>query len=369
MLQTDCVGRELSEEQLNENNPKKRKFESSLPQHESAIENRDELRNELISKHPPLLVLYRDADVLVIDKPSNLRIYASQHYSQATVELLVKHQFPELFTQNKSLSTSENKKRKFNKSDERKIRFAHRLDMATSGILCMCLTKQSCASLSNSFEQKNSQKYYLAMVWGHITKDDLINNLKMDHINPETECFAIQSFIGRDDSSNADGTDEDYDPTGRGYLMKQVLNLSEVTFNSNLHYATKEERQQHNFREASTECRLLSYGTFQGREVSKILLKPLTGRKHQLRLHMKLIGHSIVGDQSYSNNDVNPDRMMLHAFHLVIPITKEYLSNSRSTDISTSHEPRILSIQTKDPFQPLMMETKVFAQPSTIFGN
>jgi 23S rRNA pseudouridine955/2504/2580 synthase len=55
-----------------------------------------------------------------------------------------------------------------------------------------------------------------------------------------------------------------------------------------------------------------------------VSLKPVTGRQHQLRAHMALIGHPIVGDNKYEGDAVLADsgidrKLHLHARRLVIP--------------------------------------------------
>jgi 23S rRNA-/tRNA-specific pseudouridylate synthase len=57
-----------------------------------------------------------------------------------------------------------------------------------------------------------------------------------------------------------------------------------------------------------------------------ILLKPITGRRHQLRVHLSELGFCIVGDYTYSQrSDISPPRMFLHAFRLVLPNSIENL--------------------------------------------
>jgi 23S rRNA-/tRNA-specific pseudouridylate synthase len=50
--------------------------------------------------------------------------------------------------------------------------------------------------------------------------------------------------------------------------------------------------------------------------VTKVLLMPVTGRRHQLRVHMAALGHPIVGDCTYLPADDDKPRMMLHAWRL-----------------------------------------------------
>jgi tRNA pseudouridine32 synthase/23S rRNA pseudouridine746 synthase len=62
------------------------------------------------------------------------------------------------------------------------------------------------------------------------------------------------------------------------------------------------------------------WATERGTDRTRLLLKPLTGRSHQLRLHLKTIGHPILGDDLYAPARVQAmtDRLMLHAESLTI---------------------------------------------------
>lgn len=71
-----------------------------------------------------------------------------------------------------------------------------------------------------------------------------------------------------------------------------------------------------------------------GYPATKLLLKPITGRRHQLRVHLSESGHTIVGDFTYSNRrDLYPYRMFLHAIRLIFPSEYEHVD-----------------VRTKDPF-------------------
>ena len=89
-------------------------------------------------------------------------------------------------------------------------------------------------------------------------------------------------------------------------------------------------------RDAKTHLVVLEKGLCYGYPATKVLLRPITGRRHQLRLHCHILGHTIVGDYTYSNRkDVFPYRMFLHAYRL---------------KIQNKVEP--LDITTEDPFLP-----------------
>ncbi|XP_067911867.1 RNA pseudouridylate synthase domain-containing protein 1 [Heterodontus francisci] len=87
-----------------------------------------------------------------------------------------------------------------------------------------------------------------------------------------------------------------------------------------------------------TEMTALERGFYSGDPVTKVLLQPLTGRTHQLRVHCSSVGHPIVGDFTYSmKTDSSPYRMMLHAHHLQIPVEGE-----------------LIEVTTADPFTHLL---------------
>ena len=60
-------------------------------------------------------------------------------------------------------------------------------------------------------------------------------------------------------------------------------------------------------RPALTRVTLLGHGIFNGKPVTKVLLQPFSGRRHQLRLHTASIGHPIVGDATYGSNNSSND--------------------------------------------------------------
>lgn len=82
-------------------------------------------------------------------------------------------------------------------------------------------------------------------------------------------------------------------------------------------------------RPAFTRLLVLQKGYYNGYPATRVMLKPQTGRRHQLRVHCSLLGHTIVGDYTYSNRtDVTPYRMFLHAFRLILPTSLETIDVS-----------------------------------------
>lgn len=141
----------------------------------------------------------------------------------------------------------------------------HRLDMDTSGVMVYALDQAAQRALSWSFESRRVGKGYVALVQGTLA----------------LESGAI------DEPVRADITRRPY----------QIVDY------------------RHG-RAALTHWRVLSYEV----DRTRVALTPLTGRTHQLRVHMAHIGHPIIGDALYAQPDAEPaPRLMLHAEWLEFP--------------------------------------------------
>lgn len=199
---------------------------------------------------------------------------------ECTVENLVNKQHPDMLVQPPN-ATNETR---------RKLKFAHQLDFATSGILCLAFTRKSCAAIGTCFQNRKACKLYLAVLEGHLNPP--MANRKLEHA--QVEPLLVKSFIGTDP---ADITK---------FKMASVAHKDIL----------KDGRL------AETQIFVISHGKLQDRNVTKVLLKPTSGRRHQLRLHTKQLGHPIVGDVTYSSDHVwsaLAPRMCLHAWKLMLP--------------------------------------------------
>lgn len=221
--------------------------------------------------------LYESDNFLVVNKPYDMYINSDNEFERNTVTC-------HIASRDSHLSTSVSP-----------LHFVQRLDYATSGVLCIAKNKSSAASAGKLFEKRLTKKYYLAVLRGHV----------------KFEVADIEFNVG-------------VDPTTLNSSHRMlVLTTTEALANS------KQSRQAH------TRVLKLETGYYDGEPASIVLLKPITGRRHQLRVHCSAIGHTIVGDYTYSNAmDTKPHRMFLHATRLVLPV---------------KHEP--LDIQTVEPFR------------------
>ncbi|KAF4517836.1 hypothetical protein B566_EDAN008778 [Ephemera danica] len=171
-----------------------------------------------------------------------------------------------------------------------KFHFVHRLDFITSGVVCIALHRKAAKAAGDSFTNRKARKYYVALVRGWI----------------EGNRLSIQLAIGED---------------------SQELETSKKM-------CVEMDPRCLRPREAITRLIVLQRGLYDGYPATKILMRPLTGRRHQLRMHLSHIGHTIIGDFTYSQRkDITPPRTFLHSLRLVLPNPIEHLD-----------------IKTEDPF-------------------
>ncbi|MBV2127642.1 RluA family pseudouridine synthase [Arsukibacterium indicum] len=152
----------------------------------------------------------------------------------------------------------------------------HRLDYDTSGIVLLPLTKRALSELSKQFQARTITKQYQAIVSGLIDKMQGEINLPIAPDPANRPCYKICNESG-----------------------KPSLTFYQVQYRD----------------EANNQTRLL--------------LTPVTGRSHQLRLHLQATGHPIAGDPFYGPQD-NIDtagRLLLHAcsIRFTHPLTGEQM--------------------------------------------
>ena len=142
----------------------------------------------------------------------------------------------------------------------------HRLDMATSGLLLMARGVDVQRTLSRAFEARQVHKRYQAIVQGHPVHDQGEIDLPLMPDWPRRPRQMVS-------------------PEGRPSLTRwQVLQR---------------------------------FADSQGRPCTRLLLEPVTGRSHQLRVHLQSIGHAILGDPLYAEEaGAAVPRLMLHACEL-----------------------------------------------------
>lgn len=150
----------------------------------------------------------------------------------------------------------------------------HRLDMGTSGLMLMALNAEVQRLLNDAFARRTVHKRYQAVVDGLVTVPEGSDSGAWQHIDlpialdwPNRPLRVIDAQAGKPSQTRW-----------------QVVSVNRAT------------------------------------HTSRLQLEPLTGRSHQLRVHLRAIGHPIVGDTLYAPGDVAAQsaRLLLHATELAL---------------------------------------------------
>ena len=141
----------------------------------------------------------------------------------------------------------------------------HRLDKETSGVMAIAKTDQAHRALAAQFKQHSITREYEALVWGTVKKSDGTIVLAIGRDVKERKKFSARTDRPKDSAT--------------GYRVMERL----------------------------------------GKLATRVTLLPLTGRTHQIRVHLASLGHPVLGDPTYGGRKVcelagvSIPRVMLHA--------------------------------------------------------
>jgi 23S rRNA pseudouridine1911/1915/1917 synthase len=203
----------------------------------------------------PLDILYEDADVLVIDKPAGMVVHPAAGHWRGTLVNAVLFHSPDLE----------------GVGGARRPGIVHRLDKDTSGVILVAKNDAAHRNLQAQFRNREVEKTYLALVYGGL----------------EPGRGEINAAVGRD-------------PRDRKRMG--VVPASQG-------------------RPATTRYETVSIHRIQttSERLTLLACRPLTGRTHQIRVHLSHIHHPIVGDEVYGPRRKLPfacPRQFLHAERL-----------------------------------------------------
>jgi len=137
----------------------------------------------------------------------------------------------------------------------------HRLDKDTSGIMIIAKSNESYIKLIEQFKQKKVRRFYMAVVRGYLNEKEGIINL----------------------------------PIGRDTRNRTKMAVTET-----------------NSKEAITLYKVI----YENNNYSFLDIELLTGRMHQIRVHMSHFNHPVVGDDKYSDNHEKVNYQLLHAYKI-----------------------------------------------------
>ena len=199
----------------------------------------------LLNYNPPmtpyLSIVYQDDDLLIVNKLSGLLTVPGKDPKHADCLIArINRVFPT-------------------------AKIVHRLDMATSGIICLAMHKEAHRNLSIQFQDRKTAKRYIARVFG-----------KLEQETGSVDLPLICDWPNR---------------------PKQMVDHD-------------------NGKPSLTHFKVLEHE----QNATRVELTPITGRSHQLRVHMLSLGHPILGDKLYAHPEAfaMAPRLQLHAEMLTL---------------------------------------------------
>ena len=196
-------------------------------------------------------------------------------------------------------------------------RLVHRLDKDTSGVLLIARTPGSAASFSKRFASRSARKVYWALVVG----------------KPQLSEGVIDAPLAKQPGTGGE----------------------------------KMHIDEENGAAARTRYRVVDSA---GQRASWVELEPMTGRTHQLRVHMAAIGHPIVGDGKYGGQDAFltgavSRKMHLHARRLIITEPKAGEGSGGKLDVTAELPPHFAMSMEVLGFDPALSDASPLREDVT----
>jgi len=233
----------------------------------------------LIPENIPLDIIFENNRVVVINKPQGMVVHPGAGNWQGTLANALYHRRLEL-----RLFTEE-------EADAHGLRpgIVHRLDKDTSGVIIAAWDDEALAFLAEQFKSRKARKTYIAIVSGI----------------PKEKKGRIETFIARDPKDRKRFT-VSAPGLGPGKGLGSGKGLAHG--------------------KASGRASLTLYSVIKTwKSHSLLLLRPKTGRTHQIRVHLRHLGHPVAGDPIYGFTDpvFQNAGLMLHSRSLAITLPGE----------------------------------------------
>jgi tRNA pseudouridine32 synthase/23S rRNA pseudouridine746 synthase len=249
-------------------------------------------------------LLYCDDSLLIVNKPAGLLAVPGRGADkQDCLYARIQQEFPDALV-------------------------VHRLDMATSGLMVFARSAAMQRRLSEMFREREVQKRYVAVVAGNVEQPTGEVNLPIVADWPNRPLRKIDAELGKPsltryrvlgfgESVHASIPDVTTGKTTSHPTTQPEDGCQVVGYSHSTRPSRNDDQvagYQHE-RSISSEPSPVSPDVSKGEHVvdtTRLELEPVTGRTHQLRVHMAAIGHPILGDTLYGDASSAP-RLLLHA--------------------------------------------------------
>lgn len=217
----------------------------------------------------PLEVLYEDDDIVFINKPQGLVVHPGAGNPDNTLVNALVFRYGPDFRQayeEASPQDSADEEEDTPQVDALRPGIVHRLDKDTSGVMVVARNRRAHGYMARQFSQHTAVKHYIALVEGIVTDDEGV----------------VVTYLARDRND------------------RKKFRVSNGTEG----------------KRAETRWRVLArFGSY-----SLLRIRIMTGRTHQIRVHMAHLGHPVVGDPLYGGKKQSfpGATLMLHALLLEV---------------------------------------------------
>ena len=248
----------------------------------------------------PLSVLYEDSDMLVIDKAQGVVVHPGAGNVDGTIVNALAYRYGEAFINEMA-----------DECDVSRPGIVHRLDKDTSGVMVIALNARAHAALSEQFQTHDIEKIYYAFCDGIFQKHE-------DNI----ECYLVRDKYDRKLFAPVRQPKEYIIQGGLSSKRTQEI-MNEVYEDPKYKIGGALDQREGKWSSSHYEV------VRQLPKAALVKVQIFTGRTHQIRVHMKYIGHPVIGDVMYNNrlSRFPGQQLMLHSASLQIahPTTGEIM--------------------------------------------
>jgi 23S rRNA pseudouridine1911/1915/1917 synthase len=202
-----------------------------------------------------LAIIYEDAELLAVNKPAGLVCHPTKGDAYSSLISRVR----------------------LHLGEGARAQLIHRLDRETSGVTLLAKTETAARQLRRLWEERQVAKEYVAIVHGDVTPTRGV----------------IEAPLGKDDHSRIAIKD----------CVRADGAAARTEYWVERRFFRGQERGNFPAPNDNRSGDLGRGGTLPGQRFSLLRVQPLTGRKHQIRIHLAHLGHPIVGDKIYGGNE------------------------------------------------------------------